>query len=1027
MLLNGRSLRLCALIILGVVFLGFADFAHAARAQTAKGIRSKATRGSVQSEPIQVKRQFDSRGRLRARLLIAKTWSEILIDHNADGVAEIWELESAKRTLTLSQLYHGQYLKLEVKDWTKEGQLVSIFALNIDQKKYDLVEQEMVPRGTVFFASGSADQTVQGGIQRAYVDTWYWHGDDIGLACQFGKPITQIQSAIQWIQELKDKTSEDARKEMAKKFSEAKGISSGCKTSAAWPALTEALVEIAASGLAAKARRDAALLLTSDRRVGPPTPDESSAPLEYQADPNGRFLQCLYDRGLGLNAARIELNLQRLIDREPSEGTLQLSCPFREVDLSGTKPFADFGTGAAERSPAIRLFLPLAEHQAAVGQSGSDTKKSHRPMVPLATPASYSNVLFHELLHSAGIGSEPFVDAAVGCCGSPESRQRSVNCSALDRMIAEQQNIENVRARLTRAAPDGSAIDNETDSKLVNFWDGIDQSLARDFDIQRADAEKITRLAYTEIAEFERIYGTEYFENCEKTGSYENCAWEYTNRLQQHFEQNFEKKCNATVKGLPKRSPCIRFNQTFVEVIGASAEKLIGRNLNCRYVAAQDEIKMCQPVEKGVAGENRVPRSEWLSERGSAFAIWLARSKLIARGAFRISSAMAQSVPPSMSTPANGETCNCGTTIGISRPSDELPISPTSRVQPVAVASPSAAPVSQPASGSSTGAQDPKSMSVITRVPAPSVTQQPMSQTAPSPNEASRPAGISPPAMVLPAAIADANERRSRNSLEAGYEIVAQSSRQLLGFVNRQLPIGRAYAVEADQDRPRVVDQLSRTPVARRRVEKNKGKEEPEPYRGVVVSGLRKPASIENPFLSPQDTDQQFPRAIEQIPKVISSDRTAQSEKSGAQRLEKGIVGSAQQQKQKQENVSNFNSSGVQPVFLPKAASANRPAAQRAEPSSVSQAVEVSSIESKAALMAFLERTIYRLIEPQLQTEKLSKLLVRFKIQVLTKSGSYVGSSQPEVVYSYQDDHRTLRKKTLQHEKQRRSPAERAP
>ena len=379
-----------------------------------------------------VRQMVDSKGHPYKQIIVGPQFSEIQIDSNRDGRVDIWEIDSGKMTVTMTGPARGQFSRMQVVDRTNgRGTMTVSYLLSPDGKRYNhqktLIQPVGVARYTDTFVDGeSGPQFEVDAIvtdpppQKKPPEDFEPIVPDSMMLYQMERldPNGQCMNAMvdplagaqrAWWTFLRDQ-GKISRDELAAQLRDSSLFDANCRR----PEYAKDYEDLA--------RGIADIMMTSSLGVGQP-----------EAVGRGRFLQCLENSNLALTAARLEKKFMNAVATEgPPKEVAPVTCNW---DPKNGRVKASYIEKDRNGTYVDQIDLRMCTRHA-----GTDK-------YAYGAPINYRNLLFHELMHSAGFPKEDDVDKIVGCCGDP-SEERDRACQELDALVAGNQRAVRIESRL---------------------------------------------------------------------------------------------------------------------------------------------------------------------------------------------------------------------------------------------------------------------------------------------------------------------------------------------------------------------------------------------------------------------------------------------------------------------------------------------------------------------------------------------------------------------------------------------------
>lgn len=480
-------------------------------------------------------------GRPYKQMIVGPRFSEMQIDPDQDGRVDIWEIETSLVRVTFSNPARGQFALMSVVDRNdSRGVITASYVLSADGMSYLHDQSVFKPAGTAAYSETrrAAEPNPLSDFEPIDVDV------DADAKFQMERltspyqcldlandPVARAQR--EWWKFLRDQ-GKLSRDDLAGKLRDSMMFDANCrqpKFASDFNALTRGIADI---------------MMTS-----------STGLMGSERSDRGKFLQCLEASKLDLTAARIEKKFVRAImvpgplqdppavtcNWDPAGGNVKAS--YVEKDASGN-------------------YLDQIDLRMCLRHEGSG-------LYPYGAPVSYQNLLFHELLHSAGFAAEEDVDKIVGCCGDrigDRDGDRTKACEEVDAMASGMRRVARLESRLGR---NKTAID-----PLIYKMEAAFNSRTAPLGASKVYKAYLERLA-TEV-DFDACLG---FNGDEQA----NCRVDQYEKISELTEKFFNKRCVGLVEKM-QAANCRAYEKNVgLDLARAVTEGLYGK-LGCRSSSA---------------------------------------------------------------------------------------------------------------------------------------------------------------------------------------------------------------------------------------------------------------------------------------------------------------------------------------------------------------------------------------------------------------------------------------------------------
>lgn len=341
----------------------------------------------------------------KRQILFGPGYYELMVDDDQDGSLDLWEIAKGKKTLRFSQPSKGVFQRIEVSDFQKEITASKEFFFHPRFKAYVLFRQ-----------SKSSN------IKKYLRDDILIDGPVCRLDPAIGSQATQLRAIVE---RLKRSPTDTALADYLKDR-HASLFSENCYKA---PQGSEKLLS--------QLTHSVDKILTSE-------PTSSGNPT---------FLGCLRARGLSGHAARIEARIfssmgfgeDHSFAKSQQAACFQgplISCPIENSRTESTvKGLYDESSGQVEIHMSEKMATDLGVFSGLFPTSAEEQKKVN----PDSKVGNYEVVLFHELLHASGIGSESMAHAATDCCAFGLNSGAEA-CTQLQKLVGRESVRQDVKA-----------------------------------------------------------------------------------------------------------------------------------------------------------------------------------------------------------------------------------------------------------------------------------------------------------------------------------------------------------------------------------------------------------------------------------------------------------------------------------------------------------------------------------------------------------------------------------------------------
>ena len=538
----GWSFRqLIQFLLLFLLAVTFPGFVQASASDSFRREVESLLGATVQTKQgvVQIRQKRDENGRVRRLFVSGRGFSELQMDENGDGTVDFLEVTKGTKSVTATQPYRGRFLRLVVSERSAQGRIEATYILEPNGRKYSLLKSRLFTPDAVLNAESEVPQEFEAteavapssmneSVAAAALSTT----SSDGAPAASGRAVVELpddeswrnyqaetwgpdllcvsdESAIgrlamfqrQWWKALKYDYEGNSEK-LKQRLSHAKFFDESCRKpgqEANFKALASALSDV---------------MMSSSRGESLPS-----------ASTRGRFLRCLELSGMGQVAAKIEMHfLQNLDGGNGVQRPLQ--CDFRPGQAGMSKP---------------AFMYPDSKHikiQLAAADQGKPKPTQ------LGSPINYQNILFHELIHVAGVASEDMTHAAQACCGDP-SNDRPNACAKLDNLVREERRFLELETFLARSGK----MDPLYSDLYRTFDDPFTGDLYRKF-VLGLDV-------YKKGSAFEKgLLSNEELNKCLKTDSEVACREKWTRHIADYTAEFFSKECRKHVPAA-KRKECL--------------------------------------------------------------------------------------------------------------------------------------------------------------------------------------------------------------------------------------------------------------------------------------------------------------------------------------------------------------------------------------------------------------------------------------------------------------------------------------
>lgn len=549
-----------AMVLSGMshVFAGTSSAAKEAKFQTdlesLLGAAVKTSYGEVA-----IRQRKDEAGRVRKQLIVGLNFQEIQLDQDGDGSVDYWMVRNKTKTVEASQPSHGRFLRIEIKDQVATGLRQATYLLNTDGRSYSLLSTKFTGkniRARTESASGSfkeftpddsaapVDLSIRNVPDLLDVKTreerfalqerdWITHQKSVlgeEAVCNTQDPSSTKLAELQrnwWKFLVRD--SDNKKEILASKLKAGSVFGSSC-TAAANRAELNRMADALAS-----------VMMSSSK--GEPKAKDGS---------RGSYMSCLENSGLGVLAANVESEfLNALTDKNRSVPLV--TCEFKAGDEGGAVP-----AEAGNRNVIVHMMAP---EEGKFKTANGSTQ-------------NYENIIFHEMLHIAGIPreNEKLAHAAQACCGDP-SLNKVFACDLLDGLVYDEKRLTDIITNLSRV--DGTTT-------------GFVQNLENTFGPLTADG--LTRAFFLGIDEADpSILDSSAFIICVSNSGEASCRQKWSDKISKYFDGFFNNSCKKIVPG-DVGGQCKKFAASMKsQMVKSMVSSLLPVNCKSKAVATSDD------------------------------------------------------------------------------------------------------------------------------------------------------------------------------------------------------------------------------------------------------------------------------------------------------------------------------------------------------------------------------------------------------------------------------------------------------
>lgn len=495
---------------------------------------------------VQIRQKRDENGRVRRLFVSGRGFSELQMDENGDGTVDFLEVTKGTKSVSATQPHRGRFLRLVVSERNAQGRIEATYILEPNGRKYSLLKSRLFTPDAVLNAESKVPQefdateaaapssmnesataaalsassadgaSVASGrsvVELPDDDSWRTYqaetwGPDL-LCVSDETPIGRLAMfQRQWWKALKYDYESNSEK-LRQRLHHAKFFDESCRKpdqEADFKALASALSDV---------------MMSSSK--GESLPSTST---------RGRFLRCLELSGMGQVAAKIEMHfLQNLDGGNGVERPLQ--CDFRPGQAGMSKP---------------AFMYPNSNHIKI--QLAAEDQGKPEP-TELGSPINYQNILFHELIHVAGVASEDMTHAAQACCGEPTNNRRSA-CDKLDNLVKDERRFLELETFLARSGK----MDPLYADLYRTFDDPFTGDLYRKF-VLGLDV-------YKKGSVFEKgLLSNDDFQKCLQVDSDIECREKWMRHIANYTAEFFSKECRNHVP-VTNRNDCLALGRNAV-------------------------------------------------------------------------------------------------------------------------------------------------------------------------------------------------------------------------------------------------------------------------------------------------------------------------------------------------------------------------------------------------------------------------------------------------------------------------------
>lgn len=504
---------------------------------------------SVQTKhgKMSVRQRKDSLGRVRKQIIVGSGFSEIQLDQDGDGTVDFWEVSQGNKTVVASEPNRGRFLRLAITDRSRRGVHESTYLLDLNSRSYNLLKRtfmgksvsfnietaddfeatdapvnlpsEKVPGASRFTSASSRvelDETSPADQKMIDHQTSVLGSE---LLCESPDSVNNRLAALQrdWWKILKA-DGNDRVDRLAETIRQSSMFAGSCKTPER------------AKDFEALSKGVAAVMISSSK--GEPMTTEKT---------RGRYLRCLEKSGLGVTAARMEKNF-----------------------LSGLKDTyirCDWKPGLAGLSIPAQANPYL--QQVTVHMCLAEEAKGKTTVA--GSTVNYANVMFHELMHVAGVVDEDLVHAAQACCGDPTNTRASA-CTKLDDLVGKTLRYQELETHMSRVSDQIIPFVSQLE---LDFGAEAGGNLYRAFLFGLDNYKKGSR----SDGKFEKglISGDE-FAACKAESGTDFCKEKWKKAIAEFTKSFFPGECRKIAPGA-SRKQCRAFSKELTESVASAIEK----------------------------------------------------------------------------------------------------------------------------------------------------------------------------------------------------------------------------------------------------------------------------------------------------------------------------------------------------------------------------------------------------------------------------------------------------------------------
>lgn len=512
--------RICAMTLAFVLAIPIQVYAHGYQGFPGKQV-------IINGEVHMIIQEDNVKGRLVKQVITGPRLQEISLDTDGDGTLDHWEVAKDNIKISASNPYRGNFVDLEIHERRQNGIFEVKMELSRNRREYVMRSARLKPFSVQF--RRYQERVVVGSCLESDKDLAKFQADFRDALLKWSENDIEERKR-NLITKLKEDAlqSDDRMRSLNPPLIDKSCMEEPFKKS--FDTILDGIAEVMVSG--------------TDTSAGRP-----------------KYLRCLEDYGLGVHAARIEQDFEKLV-LAPCE--VRKTSPV--VCQHDSKNLSNFGSYSSDTDQVF--FHRIADDWDSRVTAGKASTKA-KPL--------FSDTFFHEMLHKSGIDDESLVKSAENCCGSSgigdlsDGGRSQSSCSELEKKVKDIRFYQAMRNTLVDQVPGYHEIRNELMQNMGNAEaDRMLDLFGKDV-YQAANTE---RDAYLQCREKPDESGS-----CGGTCT-AKCAEAYTKKMGQAILESATKNCEAVREDLRGGLNCSTFSRRMLNAFAKMGPGCVAGDAN---------------------------------------------------------------------------------------------------------------------------------------------------------------------------------------------------------------------------------------------------------------------------------------------------------------------------------------------------------------------------------------------------------------------------------------------------------------